>query len=606
MGVVYRLKPEIVEFIVFKKKEDASLSCRKFVTLIGEKFGVVVSKSSVNAVIKGEGLSMPVGRRRKKPRRQKPLIQEVPGQQSTLLIESVKPQLPQEILPQPPVEPPVVLLEPKPEPIRESVPVAEQKPPEPLNIDEQEPKEPKEVVSAGPEEKAASTPFIEPTVQPKEAEKILRAEPKGEVSSWPEICGTLMLRSVDYLLGGGFNFNDILSKKLDLPHEQILDKTYNLINYFLLKEIGVEYSSLDILSYLNDIKGDIVLTGELYHEMLRSFQEARCAKFSFGNSANIYCDAQFYTIWSTPHIPYDFSAPLNNLKTVLNRVFYQNKPLVIFMAPGYDTPNKELLSFLSGIGSSGNELESLIIYGNKFEELELRKINGNKNYDFIMGMWPWQFSSYRKVKTLSEYKPVFIKSLNKDFYACESEIYLSQPSMQQEVKLRGVILKSGVSDKARLIILTNFDPNQMNAQEVAGAYINRWPNLEETFQDFSRKVELFTYTAASQYHFSTDKLELMKVHSASIESLFLLYARALDAYFRWHFLPAGYEEKDFLTTKERFYKLKVNLKEEENSVFVKPEIPANYQPLKDLQYAFRRINEREILINADKSLYFSL
>jgi len=63
MGVVYKLKPEIVDFIVAYKKDHSSVSCRALGNLVREKFGVDVSKSSINVVIKDAQLSSPVGRR---------------------------------------------------------------------------------------------------------------------------------------------------------------------------------------------------------------------------------------------------------------------------------------------------------------------------------------------------------------------------------------------------------------------------------------------------------------------------------------------------------------------------------------------------------------
>ncbi|MBF0122633.1 MAG: hypothetical protein HQL21_04385 [Candidatus Omnitrophica bacterium] len=63
MGVVYKLKQEIIDFIILKKKEAPSLSCRRLVDIIRSDFRLEVSKSSVNAVIKEFELSSPVGRR---------------------------------------------------------------------------------------------------------------------------------------------------------------------------------------------------------------------------------------------------------------------------------------------------------------------------------------------------------------------------------------------------------------------------------------------------------------------------------------------------------------------------------------------------------------
>lgn len=68
MGVIYKLKPEIKDFILKEKNNNLAISCRKLSILLGEKFGVKVSKSSINQIFKESGLSMPVGRRQKKKR----------------------------------------------------------------------------------------------------------------------------------------------------------------------------------------------------------------------------------------------------------------------------------------------------------------------------------------------------------------------------------------------------------------------------------------------------------------------------------------------------------------------------------------------------------
>ncbi len=62
MGVTYKLKDEVVEFILRQKRDNPQISCRKLVIAIQSAFGLNVSKSSINAVIKEAHLSSPVGR----------------------------------------------------------------------------------------------------------------------------------------------------------------------------------------------------------------------------------------------------------------------------------------------------------------------------------------------------------------------------------------------------------------------------------------------------------------------------------------------------------------------------------------------------------------
>ena len=73
MGIIYKLKPQIKDYILEQKRANPTLSCRSLVALAENKFQIKVSKSSINAIIKNAGLSMPIGRRPKK-RRHKPEI----------------------------------------------------------------------------------------------------------------------------------------------------------------------------------------------------------------------------------------------------------------------------------------------------------------------------------------------------------------------------------------------------------------------------------------------------------------------------------------------------------------------------------------------------
>src|SRR3989338_4852033 len=63
MGIVYKLKKEVIDFILQKKNENHTLSCRKIAVVASEKFKIQVSKSSINTIIKNARLSSSVGRR---------------------------------------------------------------------------------------------------------------------------------------------------------------------------------------------------------------------------------------------------------------------------------------------------------------------------------------------------------------------------------------------------------------------------------------------------------------------------------------------------------------------------------------------------------------
>ncbi|TRZ94082.1 helix-turn-helix domain-containing protein, partial [bacterium] len=69
VGVVHKLKPEVIKFIIDNKQTNMHLSCRNLAVLLQEKLQVKLSKSSINDIFKVNSLSMPVGRRQKPKKR---------------------------------------------------------------------------------------------------------------------------------------------------------------------------------------------------------------------------------------------------------------------------------------------------------------------------------------------------------------------------------------------------------------------------------------------------------------------------------------------------------------------------------------------------------
>jgi len=65
MGVTYKLKDEVVHFIISQRQGNPLFSCRQLAESASEKFGVHLSKSSVHDVLKESGIITPRGRKPK-------------------------------------------------------------------------------------------------------------------------------------------------------------------------------------------------------------------------------------------------------------------------------------------------------------------------------------------------------------------------------------------------------------------------------------------------------------------------------------------------------------------------------------------------------------
>lgn len=595
MGIVYKVKPEIIKFIIDQKKEKSSLSCRGLVALVEKKFRVKLSKSSINSIIKESGLSMPVGRRKIKP-----IIQVKPSEELKAALSSAAEGIK---LLGVPTEKPVERLTEK---------IAEKPAGKPIELPaEPEAEKPKEV----PPEKPAEVPPEKPAKKPPEeilpAPEVVKAAEEREA----ECTSAILLKAADYLIGGSYNLAKEIKSRLTRPENDLSAKIESL---FYLPLFGQKEADISLLNSLinKDFSLDIILTF-LYElqlitrldidlsQLISSLtQEVRCIRINLTNGSSFYMDGQFHTVWSTQHTPFDFNATLYAVEGYVNKYLRDSSSFVLFMAPGHETPSKEFFNFLLSFNAEEKNFSKLTLYGNKFEEIEVIPVEQTKKRFFVFGLWPWQFSGYRKVKKIGEYKPFSFEPLKQDFYLAPIELELSQPNVPQSITLNGFALKTSQTEKIRLVILSNL-PAETRAEEVANIYLGHWPNLEEAFQDYSRKIELFTYTAASQQVFSTEILKLRFNAPAEIKALFANYLMALDLFVKWHLLPHGFEDKDFSSMKELFYSLKTTLKREKDFIKVNFEIPQWFQFQKELAYACRRLNEREIISSYGKRLWFS-
>ncbi|MFH0762555.1 MAG: helix-turn-helix domain-containing protein [Candidatus Omnitrophota bacterium] len=521
MGVIYKLKPEIKDFIVEQKRSNPALSCRKLSVLVEQKYQIKLSKSSINLIIKTAGLSMPVGRRSRVPK--------------------------------------------------------------PSSV--------------------GKTPEIQ----------------KIDTVVEEESTGAVLLKAMDSLIGGSRYISEAVRKALREPEQDILAKTEALI-YFLLfspsqpeeKKVVTTLSSLsdrkvspeDALSYLDLLQSVNIKSADIYMGILGLSQQVRGVKLFLADNKNLYLDSRFHTLWPTPYIPYDFSTTIYNTKSYINRYFFQGQPLTFFNAPGEDTPSEEFFSLISALNSQGNKIERVLLYGNNFEELQSLRLGQLKRRLFIFGLLPGQFRGCRTIKKTAEFKSFFFEPLQKELCLAETEVDLLQPSINQVVTLKGCLLKTSLSEPPCLIILGNNYYEGGGPALLANTYLSRWPNLQEARQDFNRKVEFFSYTGDGQGFSPAKNLNLSLLDASGVKPLFNAYIELLDLYFRQFFLPAEFNGKVLPTIKEEFYELKTTLRKEKSLVFITFHIPDGFSSQGALEYACRRLNEREIEFSDGRRAWF--
>jgi hypothetical protein len=574
VGIKHKLNPEVKDFVITQKKGQPGLSCRRLSKLVTHKFNLQLSKSSINEIIKSAGLSLPVGRRLKNGclSAQQPIVSQgdiklIPAAPAEHVVSS-----PAEALIQTPI------VSPSPAQPDISAPAPEQ---------------------AFPPEKIQE-PVAEPVAvdsQPAFTELIA---PKEQITN-----GVILLKAADYLLGGSASFKSLVYNNLEYSEGDLFPLMEGLIYFSLFNSdqegcsalwplIGREFSPEALRKYLQELQTLKTTAAEINRVIPGLLQEGRAIKVNYSDGTAAYLDGQLRTVWSTQYLPFSFTATLYNIKSYINKYFYKKEPFVLFMPPGNDLPAQEFFDFLSGLNYQGKMIQSFTVFGNRLEELETIPVEQRQGSFFIFGLWPWQFTGYRQVRKMGEFKPFFFKPLSREFMLAEVELDMVQTIDKQRVSLRGCALKnSGSAGKISLVILSNLPVEKVSLEELAAAYLGHWPNLTEAYEDFNRKVEFFTYFGASQQFLDPDVFNL-KPEISDLSQIFAAYLKVLDFYVKHNFFPVGYENKDFLTLKRLFYDLKAVLKQEKDFISVSFQVPVQFAFRQDLEYACRRLNEQEI------------
>ncbi len=446
------------------------------------------------------------------------------------------------------------------------------------------------------------------------AEEELKVKQQKEKAPQERTCsGAILLKALDCLIGAGREINAAICKKLGAAPEDFLNLTEAVIFRSLFgKEnlagicnlVGQQYSQERLDNYYGQIKGIESIKSEINRIISAAFTEARGVKMHFIDGSIIHLDGQLHSTWSTQYIPYDFSSSAHELKNNLNKYFFEGRPLVLFSAPGYDIAPRDFFTLLLNIGSTDKYPDNLILFGNKLEEIERISLNNKNKYTLVFALWPWQFTGSRKVRRIGDFDLRRIECVDKGLYLAEIEIDLLRAPLNESITLKGCAIKTTPTEKIRLVVLSNPE-KPMSLDELAETYLNRWPNFEDAFQDFSRKIELFSYTGNEQKFLSKDKFEIgAQGSNPELEDIFADYIRMLDLYLRWHFLPAEYTERDLSFTSKNFYKIPVHITSSSGKIRAKIQVERGYELLKDLKYLVCRLNERQIDLPNGARLYF--
>ncbi len=450
------------------------MSCRQISILASEKFKIQVSKSSVNTVIKNARLSSSVGRRAHEDGRPKKF--QIPSIKKKQLSDNLK----------------KVGFESAP--VECSVPVEKEK----ILIDQ--------TYVDKESEKNTVIPLVA-EVHPKDVsyEKFLEC-----VDRWREaVCeqkgpllegmGFVFLKSIEWGLSGAAILGKVLKRYSKDKPSASFEKSCEMLPYFGMLGIsnkedveryknhalwtltmGLDLSeTCSILDWTKEMRLSSALSMEYASEMGQAFLNVHRFIIYLESGKISHMDAQLASLWRGKP-PDSLYSSLGKSISWLSRSFISNNDPMIFFALGDGSPALEEVVEMMGGGESTDKdsIKKIIAFdGGDNPLVEFSAIPFRKRF-FLAGVWPWQtyFSEFAKHVYLDGYQPFYFKYLDTIFHLKEIKSSVVFGDSKPIEGIRVISVFDEDKDRPIVVILTNHA--QMSAEDLAQAFILRWPSLD--------------------------------------------------------------------------------------------------------------------------------
>ncbi len=613
MGVIHKLKQELIDFIIGQKKENPQLGCRKLASLASEKFQAEVSKSSVNAVIKSASLSSPLGRKPRSEIREKKF--KIPSERKEQIFPALKPDVP------PPLEPVLILRRPARRAAQHNNP--EQAPEFSLGRVEGLTRKmvdhgvffdgmgsfflkaaewelnPPSILGALLSKHINKSSFFDPStslrVNPEQAAsfspgRVERVDVNtiGQVLLFLEPFGIQVLEDLRKYGGRGLWALNGLSQPLDYDILRKAIDSIDNIHAFLLR---------------------------VSSEKVPIFSEINYFKLALENRMEFCVDSRFNTIWSC-NVHSGITAPTNKVMTVLSSQLINNvQPIILRTAPGEERISAQFYEMLGAFENiPGKRIAQITLFDSRNEEFAQFNILPDKKRTFMTGLRPSQGEFLALAKQDSGKVNSFVlNEWDKEIYY--SELIAALPYEEligKPLSLRIFFLRESAQGMPRMAVLTNIPDGESSPEQIISEYVLHWPYFEQGWQELKerygtayegtnlKKVGGFL-SEGSNLGDSYDFLEGIADVYSCVRAL--LYD--LDRYGQKHFYPTHYEKLDFSVIKSRFYGLPGYLRKVKNVLFVHLTPPSDYLYWEDLEFAIRRVNESAVTNAAGLRLLLS-
>lgn len=577
MGVIYKLNEDVVNFILTEKKANPTLSCRRLVELIREKFQVEISKSAVNEVIKNASLSSPVGRTPlpdKKSRRFK-----IPDEKKMILFS-----------------PPMV-----------------------LNPETQT--EQKEAVE---KDKISSPISLEKNMPPQDEKSLLGVSAKRVLY---DCMGAFFLKAAQWqldcfpILGKMLNryINPNLLPDINLTSEALLFspifgiedlgqlKAYDQPGLWALNGLDGKVGYEMLVSLVNGLMNIKEFSLTISNEIPQIFTEVGYIKIILEDKNFIIFDAKFRIFGILENVQSVYTVPLKNLFNELSKKFLINVQSIVLneiSEKEYSSQIYQLIAAFENFSDKRIKMISLLDENNK--ELASFTAIPQKRRFFILEVVPPYSNEINFLlnKKLNNFEFKY-KYNNKIIEFCEEELLIHKNNILcKNIHLRCVHFQEKSSGGPfDVILITNIEKKHPH-QKILEDYLKARLNLEQI-------SKLCCESTKISFDFYAKLLSQKGVSFVNGKSLDIwlninILLKALSQYCQRHFFPETCTGFDMQALGERFYRLPGYLEKDSQAVKVSLKPAEGYSYRQDLEHAIQKVNASHVQDHSGKRLILAI
>jgi len=613
MGVIHKLKSEVVDFIVKTKHAEPGVSCRSLAGIVSKNFNIRVSKSSINAVLKEARLSSPVGRR--PTAGHKPKKFRIPEERKRQILPSRREAIP-EGAKRSGASP--AQADPK------TVSAKRQGRPSPA-VKRGHPSPEKAIVPQEISQDKGSALHLLPSRQ--EAQRIFPEDgmvwdglgaiflkaAEWEISDTP-VFGKLLK---EYMKGGGLTDTDLAGQIMVFMRAFGLQNATDLSRYdkqglwaLLGIKQAVDARALDNIASSVEDKAGLQMNFSI--EMAQVFTQVSFVKLLLEDGEGVWIDAQTSGVWpQQSKIP--LSSPVNKVMADIAKQLLSNREPLIFCSAGAAGPlSPEFGSLVAAFNNrEGKRIEKIFVYDMEGGELAQFDVVAKRKRVFLAGIWPGH-DLFQESLVLRSAASFSVKTgwMGKEWSCREVALPGRQPGAPE---LRVVLISESGNGAPFLGVLTNGQNHDISAPQMALTYLWRWPALREGFNlavvnNRAQMQAAYEQNSGNQGGDDSQSHIIERVMSGEMDvpGLAEAYFGMLSAYCQRHYFPARHASKDIKSLISDIYGINGKMSYGDQMICVQLMLKENGISREDVEFAIRRINERSIHDYLGRQLFLKL